>query len=112
MILRAEHDQIGVNLGSHPQNGAGAPCQTRRARTPADLTQITKHARGAFPAAQLTRIIDGRQLVRAHSDPRCRDGAVFSRSLTHAVEAAVRQKVEAIVQYLQSIQERQARVEP
>ncbi len=78
---------------------------------PADLTQIAKQSRGAFPAAQIMRIIDGRQLVRAHGDSKMPVwGDAFSHSLTHADEDLVRQKIEALVKYLQSIQERNARL--
>jgi mono/diheme cytochrome c family protein len=77
---------------------------------PADLTQIVKYARGAFPAAQLTRIIDGRQVVRAHGDSKMPVwGDAFSHSLTRTDDAEVRQKIDALVRYLQTIQERQAR---
>jgi hypothetical protein len=37
-------------------------------------------------------------------------GDVFSQSLTRADDAVVRQKIDALVKYLQSIQERQARL--
>ncbi len=78
---------------------------------PADLTQIAKQSRGAFPAAEMTRIIDGRQRVRTHGDSRMPVwGDAFSQSLTHADEALVRQKIEALVKYLQGIQERHARL--
>ncbi len=78
---------------------------------PADLTQIAVHARGAFPTAQMMRIIDGRQTVRAHGDSKMPVwGDVFSQSLTHEDESTVRQKIEALVKYLQSIQERHARL--
>ncbi len=78
---------------------------------PADLTQIAKQSRGAFPVAQMIRIIDGRQIVRAHGDSKMPVwGDAFSESLTHADEPVVRQKIEALVKYLQSIQERNARL--
>jgi mono/diheme cytochrome c family protein len=80
---------------------------------PADLTQIANHAHGAFPSAQVSRIIDGRQLVRAHGDSKMPVwGDAFSQSLTHEDEATVRQKIDALVNYLRSIQERHARAEP
>ncbi len=79
---------------------------------PADLTRIAVQTRGAFPAAQMIRIIDGRQTVRAHGDSKMPVwGDAFSQSLTHEDESTVRQKIEALVKYLQSIQERHARVE-
>jgi mono/diheme cytochrome c family protein len=78
---------------------------------PADLTQIAKQSHGAFPVAQMIRIIDGRQVVRAHGDSKMPVwGDAFSQSLTHADEHVVRQKIEALVKYLQSIQERNARL--
>lgn len=95
----------------HGSSGRGdGPVAEFLKMPPADLTQIVKQARGAFPAAQLVRIIDGRQLVRAHGDSKMPVwGDAFSHSLTRADDAAVRQKIDALVKYLQSIQERQAR---
>ncbi len=79
---------------------------------PADLTKIAVQARGAFPTAQMIRIIDGRQTVRAHGDSKMPVwGDAFSQSLAHEDESTVRQKIEALVKYLQSIQERHARVD-
>jgi mono/diheme cytochrome c family protein len=78
---------------------------------PADLTQIARQSHGAFPVAEMVRIIDGRQLVRAHGDSKMPVwGNAFSQSLSHADDALVRQKIEALVKYLQEIQERHARL--
>jgi mono/diheme cytochrome c family protein len=80
---------------------------------PTDLTQIAKRANGIFPAGEVARVIDGRQRVRAHggSDmPVWGDG--FSRSISAPDEATIRARIEAVVKYLASIQERRARIEP
>jgi hypothetical protein len=63
-----------------------------------------------FPVERVFQLIDGRQVVKAHGDsqmPVWGDG--FSKSVTGADEAAIKAKIEALVKYLESIQERQAR---
>jgi mono/diheme cytochrome c family protein len=94
----------------HGSSGRGdGPVATFLKIPPADLTQIAKRAHGAFPAAEMIRIIDGRQVVRAHGDSKMPVwGDIFSPSLTHENDATVRLKIEALVKYLQSIQERHA----
>jgi mono/diheme cytochrome c family protein len=76
---------------------------------PADLTQIAKRNGGTFPSGQIHRIIDGRQLVKAHGDSQMPVwGDAFSRTAKDADKDAVKRRIEALVTYLEKIQERQA----
>lgn len=74
---------------------------------PADLTQLAKRADGAFLAARIQRIIDGRdRSLRGHGSlemPIWGDAFKRRDGLT---EEAVRARIETIVAYLQSIQQR------
>jgi mono/diheme cytochrome c family protein len=78
-------------------------------RRPADLTTIAKRAGGVFPAAQVFRIIDGRQRVPGHGGPDMPVwGDAFKRSVLVADEASVKRRIEQLVSFLETIQERTA----
>lgn len=75
---------------------------------PADLTRIAARRGGRFPAAEITRFIDGRRDVAAHGN---RAMPVWGRRFGQGVpdediaEALVRGQLRMLVAYLQSIQE-------
>jgi mono/diheme cytochrome c family protein len=73
---------------------------------PADLTLIAKRRGGVFPEAELREIIDGRRRVRAHGPANMPIwGEVFAESAAGAQhEIEVRDRVNSLVVYLQSIQ--------
>lgn len=88
-------------------NGAVAIFLRRR---PADLTQIAIRNKGTFPADRVYRMIDGRQVVKVHGDSQMPVwGDAFSKSTTESDERAVKVKIDALVEFLESIQERPAR---
>jgi hypothetical protein len=71
---------------------------------PSDLTQLARRNGGMFPSARAGRIIDGRE-VGAHGNPDMPIwGEVFKRSSGLDAEA-VRARIRAIVEYLESLQE-------
>ena len=74
---------------------------------PADLTQLARPNRGLLPVEQMRRVIDGRDpRVRSHGTlemPVWGDAFVKREGLS---EAAARARIEAIIRYLDSIQER------
>lgn len=76
-------------------------------RRPSDLTQIAKRNNGAFAAQMVYQIIDGRQPVRGHGGPDMPVwGDAFLRTSDTADEASVQQRIQALVDYLESIQAR------
>ena len=88
-------------------NGAVAIFLRRR---PADLTQIGIRNKGTFPADRVYQMIDGRQAVKAHGESQMPVwGDAFARSTTDFDERAIKAKIDALVGYLESIQERPAR---
>jgi mono/diheme cytochrome c family protein len=91
----------------HGEAGRGnGPLVGELRRRPPDLTKFTARNGGVFPAERVRRIVDGRD-VASHGDPAMPVwGNVFSRS--EGGEAAARERVQAIVDYLASIQERAA----
>lgn len=88
----------------HGTSGRGdGPVADSLRRTPADLTQYAGRNRDVFPFAPLERIIDGRD-VRAHGTVEMPVwGDVFLRT-PNGSAAAVRDRIDALVRYLESIQ--------
>jgi hypothetical protein len=78
-------------------------------RRPADLTEIAHRNKGVFPRDQVYRIIDGRQPVKGHGGIDMPVwGDVFARSSEVSNEAAITQRIEALVRYLEGLQARTA----
>jgi mono/diheme cytochrome c family protein len=76
-------------------------------RRPADLTGIQLRNRGAFPKDLVYRIIDGREKVRGHGGPDMPVwGDAFLRSADVGNEGAVRARIQALVDFLETIQVR------
>jgi mono/diheme cytochrome c family protein len=87
-------------------NGAVAIFLRRR---PADLTQIAIRNKGTFPADRVHAMIDGRQVVKVHGDSQMPVwGDAFAKSATDSDERAVKAKIDSLVEYLESIQDRPA----
>ena len=90
----------------HGPSGRGdGPAGDEFRRRPADLTQFAKKNGGVFNAALIHRSVDGRS-VKAHGStemPVWGDAFKWRLGLD---EDAIRERVEAIVRYVGSIQER------
>jgi mono/diheme cytochrome c family protein len=93
----------------HGANARGdGPMVAALRRQPADLTKFATRNGGVFPDSRVTRIIDGRD-VAAHGDSEMPVwGSVFKREGQGVDEATARARIEALVQFLASIQERPA----
>jgi mono/diheme cytochrome c family protein len=76
-------------------------------RDPPDLTTFAMRNRGAFPADRLRRIIDGLEIAAHGNRTMPVWGDVFSRQPGGGRDAAAA-RVDALVRYIQSIQERPA----
>lgn len=90
----------------HGTSGMGdGPLASSMRRRPANLTEIAKRNGGVFPSDLVFRVIDGRQPVRGHGGSDMPVwGDAFRRSLEGTDEASVRQKIQDLVAYLESIQ--------
>lgn len=92
----------------HGINGRGdGPVGGQLTREPPDLTQFQARNRGVFPAARLRRIIDGREIAAHGNRTMPVWGDVFRQSVNGGVDAP-RARIEALVEFLRSIQERAA----
>jgi mono/diheme cytochrome c family protein len=76
---------------------------------PPDLTRIAARNRGVFPADRVRRIIDGRQVLRTHGDSEMPVwGPIFGRSPILPDEGAIDATLGALVDHLESLQDRPA----
>jgi mono/diheme cytochrome c family protein len=74
-------------------------------RRPPDLTAITVRHRGTFPKDLIFATIDGRRKLQGHGGPDMPVwGDAFRRSTDVADEAAVRRRIQALVDFLETIQ--------
>jgi mono/diheme cytochrome c family protein len=84
--------------------GDGPLADALRVR-PADLTLIARHGGGKFDAEKVYRIIDGRKTVKGHGGTDMPVwGDAFKQSADGYSEEAVKARIQAIVEYLESIQ--------
>ena len=76
-------------------------------RKPADLTQIAKRNGGKFPRDVVYRTIDGRNPAFGHGGPEMPVwGGVFSRAEGGATPQQVQGRIDALLSYLGSIQQK------
>lgn len=82
------------------------PLAANLRRKPADLTGIVKRNNGSYPAERIYQIIDGRTKLPGHGGDMPVWGDVFQRAIDVNSPDAVKTRIEALVRYLESIQER------
>jgi len=85
--------------------GAG-PLADQLRRLPPSLTSFAARNGGVFPGERVRRIIDGRDVPSHGSTEMPLWGDAFRRSREGLSEAAAAARIDAIVRYLESIQER------
>ena len=91
--------------GCHGASGRGdGPAAGSMRRTPTDLTGYAHANGGVFPAEQLRNVIDGRGVGSHGSVEMPVWGSVFKSG--GGSEAAARDRIDAIVAYLRSLQAR------
>ena len=81
------------------------PVATSLRDFPGDLTQFAKRNGGVFPSAKVLRIIEGRDVGAHGSGEMPVWGAVFRRMPSETTDGSATERIEAIVRYLESIQE-------
>jgi mono/diheme cytochrome c family protein len=76
-------------------------------KRPADLTQLAENNQGKFPTETVAKLIDGRTTDRAHSRADMPVwGDVFSKSQTTTGPEDVKARIDALVKYLETVQEK------
>jgi mono/diheme cytochrome c family protein len=92
-------------------HGPGAqgdgPLASAMRRKPANLTEILKRNDGVYPSDKVFRIIDGRSKVAGHGGTDMPVwGEVFKRAVDGGDPEAVKARIEALVAFLETIQQR------
>ena len=88
--------------------GDGSLAEALR-RRPANLTEIARRNKGLYPQELVYRIIDGRQKTTGHGGPDMPVwGDAFMRTSDNPDEASVRRRIQALVDFLETIQARDA----
>jgi nucleotide-binding universal stress UspA family protein/mono/diheme cytochrome c family protein len=83
------------------------PLASSMVRRPADLTEIAKRNGGVFPTELVFRTIDGKNPVRGHGGPDMPVwGDAFARARDGGDPAKVKQLIQSLVDFLESIQSR------
>lgn len=89
--------------------GGDGPLADQMKKRPPELTQFALRNGGAYPSALVARIIDGRHPLPGHGGPDMPVwGDVFKASRTGSSEQAVKARIDALVKYLESLQEKRA----
>jgi len=102
--LYEKHCMLCHGLRGHGDGEFAAELRKR----PADLTLIAQRRGGVFPEEQIREMIDGRRHVRGHGVENMPIwGEVFGRkgAADQQYEAAIRDKIDALLDYLKSIQQ-------
>jgi hypothetical protein len=115
----AEDPHLGIieyELSCMPCHGVDGHGDGPRAKSlkvaPADLTRIAKSNSGVFPAKRLVELIDGRAIVAEHGQ---REMPVWgdryrvrldASERTSEIERRAHAQISALVQYLETIQEK------
>lgn len=92
----------------HGEKGKGdGPLASGLKKPPADLTVFTKNNQGTFPKELVAKIIDGREPVKGHGGGDMPVwGDAFSRSLENSDPESVKQKIQSLVDYIESVQQK------
>ena len=90
----------------HGSSGEGdGPLASSLRVRPADLTLLARKSGGTFPKDRVTRTVDGRKPVKGHGGADMPVwGDAFKQSKDGYSEAKVQEKIEAVVEYLESLQ--------
>jgi mono/diheme cytochrome c family protein len=90
----------------HGVNAKGdGPLAANLRHAPPDLTSLAKRNEGKFDDSRVHRMIDGRDPIKGHGGPDMPIwGDAFKRSSEKYDEKAVKQRIEALVGHLKSVQ--------
>jgi mono/diheme cytochrome c family protein len=89
----------------HGESGRGdGPAAPILQQPLSDLTTMTKRAGGLFPRDRVRGIIDGREPVAGHDNPEMPKWGRVLRSIEGNDDRLIRQRIDALVKHLESIQ--------
>jgi mono/diheme cytochrome c family protein len=92
----------------HGAGGKGdGPIANSFRKRPADLTKLTVRNNGTFPADTVFKTIDGKSPVAGHGGPDMPTwGDVFSKSSESQGADATRARIDTLVKYLETLQDK------
>jgi mono/diheme cytochrome c family protein len=98
----------------HGKAGLGdGPLAEHMKQRPPDLTLFAAKNGGVYPSALVFRIVDGRQPLAGHGG---RDmpvwGDAFKRSRDGSTEESVKARIDALVEHIESMQQKNAQMNP
>jgi mono/diheme cytochrome c family protein len=92
-----------------PAGKGDGPFAKSLRKPPSDLTLLAQRNKGMFPAERVAKIIDGRDTAVSHGNADMPVwGDAFSRTTEDSDPESVQLKIQALVQFLDSLQERPA----
>ena len=88
-----------------PSAKGDGPLADSMRRRPPNLTEISRRHNNAYPGELVFQVIDGREKVRGHGGPDMPVwGDAFQRSVEGGSDHTVRARIQALVDFLESIQ--------
>jgi mono/diheme cytochrome c family protein len=92
----------------HGASGKGdGPLASGLRKPPPDLTQFAKTNQGKYPKELVAKIIDGREPVKGHGGGDMPVwGDAFSNSREDSDPESVKQKIQALVDYVETLQQK------
>jgi mono/diheme cytochrome c family protein len=117
-VLRGAGGQASAYGGANDFNAYCASCHGSAAKgdgpiansfrkKPADLTKLAARNNDVFPADLVFKTIDGKAPVSGHGGPDMPTwGDVFSKSSESASADAVRLRIDSLVKYLETLQDK------
>jgi mono/diheme cytochrome c family protein len=88
-----------------PEARGDGPIAQHLRTVPPDLTRLAQRNKGRFEADKVYRIVDGREPVKGHGGPDMPVwGDAFKESREGYSEEAVKARIRALVDYLESVQ--------
>lgn len=90
-----------------PSAKGDGPIANSFRKRPADLTKLSARNNGVYPAEMVFKTIDGRTPVAGHGGPDMPTwGDVFVKSSESATADAVRVRIDSLVKYLETLQDK------
>ena len=84
----------------------GGPFSAQLKTWPPDLTQLAKNNHGTFPEMRVTEAVDGEFAKPAHGSSEMPIWGPVFRSMAHGHKDSSQVRIESLVKYLESIQEK------
>jgi mono/diheme cytochrome c family protein len=117
-VLLGAGGQSSVTGGANDFNAYCASCHGQAAKgdgpiansfrkRPADLTKLSSRNNGVYPSDMVFKTIDGKTPVSGHGGPDMPTwGDVFSKSSESSTADAVRLRIDSLVKYLETLQDK------